>query len=152
MQVLLKSITKHDFWLLTTSSLWVHAIFKHQKSKCPKHIHFVQLSKESRCHSKSSSISRKFHFTFFCPLISLYSRWSRAKCSFFYVVIMAYFLLLKSKVAEWQYACKSWCKCIFHYQCRVSYHWMFTEITYMGTWKKFAKPIEWFESESRHMF
>ena len=22
----------------------------------------------------------------------------------------------------------------------------------MGTWSKFAKPIEWIESESRHMF
>ena len=30
------------------------------------------------------------------------------------------------------YACKSWCKCIFHYQCRVSYHWIFTEITYIS--------------------
>ena len=28
----------------------------------------------------------------------------------------------------------------------------FTDITYMGTSSKFAKPIEWIESESRHMF
>ena len=28
----------------------------------------------------------------------------------------------------------------------------FHKITYMGTWIKLAKPIEWIESESRHMF
>ena len=36
--------------------------------------------------------------------------------------------------------------------CSVNNHWIFTEITYMGTLNKFAKQSEWIESESRHMF
>ena len=55
------------------------------------------------------------------------------------------------RVQNCLYACKLRCKCIFQYQCSASYHWIFTEITYMCTLNKYAKPCEWIESESRHM-
>ena len=45
------------------------------------------------------------------------------------------------RVQNWLYACKSWCKCIFHVQCSASYHWNFTEITYVGTWNKFLERV-----------
>ena len=58
------------------------------------------------------------------------------------------------RVKNCLYACKLRCKCIiqYMYQCSVSYHWIFTEITYTCTLNKYAKPCEWIESESRHMF
>ena len=39
---------------------------------------------------------------------------------------------------------KSWCKCIFQCQCSASFHWNFTEITYMGTWNKFLEHMSTF--------
>ena len=53
-------------------------ILKFQKSKCPKHI---QLSKESRFHSKGLPCHISFSLPFFL-LISLYLRRSLAKCSY----------------------------------------------------------------------
>ena len=49
------------------------------------------------------------------------------------------------------YAFKPWCKCIYQYFCGKSYHWIFTEKSYMGNLNKFAKPNEWIQSGSRHM-
>ena len=56
------------------------------------------------------------------------------------------------KDQNWVYACKSWCKCILQFQCSVSYHWIFTEITYMGTWNKFLEHVSTFTFNSLNWF
>ena len=48
------------------------------------------------------------------------------------------------RVQNWLYACKSCCKCTFQFQCSVSYHWIFTKITYMDNWNKFLEHVSTF--------
>ena len=53
---------------------------------------------------------------------------------------------------NWLCACKSWCKCIFQFQCSVSYHWIFTEITYIGIRNKFLGLVSTFTFNSLNWF
>ena len=43
-------------------------------------------------------------------------------------------------------------RCIFQFQCSASYHWNFTEITFMGTWNKFLEHMSTFTFESLNWF